>query len=90
MRYPRSPAAQGRPAESLIVFVPDRPGHDRRYATDGRRIEDELGFRPEASLDRGLRQTLAWYLENEPWWRGVRDGSYASRRSEAARGDYLP
>ena len=66
----------GRPTESLITFVRDRPGHDRRYAIDGSKIERELGFRPAESFETGIRKTVAWYLANEPWWRAVMDGSY--------------
>ncbi len=75
-RYPHSPAAKDQPARSLIRFVPDRPGHDRRYAIDSRKIESELGFTPGIALEEGLRGTLQWFLDNERWWRSVMDGSY--------------
>jgi dTDP-glucose 4,6-dehydratase len=75
-RFPRCPAAQGQETARLISFVPDRPGHDRRYATDDSKIERELGFSPQESFDSGIRKTLSWYLANEPWWRAVMDGSY--------------
>jgi len=75
-RFPNAPAAAGRPSESLIAFVKDRPGHDRRYAIDSRKIERELGFEPAESLESGLRRTLGWYLRHEAWWRAVMDGSY--------------
>lgn len=75
-RFPRCPAASGGSTESLISFVADRPGHDRRYALDASRIERELGFRPGVSVENGIAQTLEWYLGNEPWWRAVMDGSY--------------
>jgi dTDP-glucose 4,6-dehydratase len=75
-RFPECPSARGRPAESLITFVPDRPGHDRRYAIDASKIESELGFSPGVTLEDGLAQTFRWYLANEPWWRAVMDGSY--------------
>lgn len=75
-RFPRSPAASGRPSDKLVTFVKDRPGHDRRYAIDATRIERDLGFCPRESFETGIRKTLAWYLANEPWWRGVMDGSY--------------
>ena len=75
-RFPASPAAQAQATESLIKFVPDRPGHDRRYAMDGAKIARELGFRPGESFDTGLGRTLRWYLDEEPWWRAVMDGSY--------------
>jgi dTDP-glucose 4,6-dehydratase len=75
-RFPRSPAAGGRPSETRVTFVKDRPGHDRRYAIDATRIERDLGFCPRESFETGIRKTLAWYIANEPWWRGVMDGSY--------------
>ncbi len=75
-RFPRSPAAAGRPTESLVTFVQDRPGHDRRYAIDAGRIERELGFVPAESFETGIRRTIEWFLANERWWRGVMDGSY--------------
>ena len=75
-RFPDAPASNGKVATSLIEFVRDRPGHDRRYAIDARKIKEELGFEPALSIDDGLRSTVAWYLENEDWWRQVMDGSY--------------
>ena len=75
-RFPRCPAASGGSTASLVTFVRDRPGHDRRYAIDARKIERELGFRPTETLETGLRKTLDWYLTHESWWRGVMDGSY--------------
>ena len=75
-RFPACPAAGGRESASLIGFVPDRPGHDRRYAVDSGKIEAELGFVPAESFASGLTKTVAWYLEHEAWWRAVMDGSY--------------
>jgi dTDP-glucose 4,6-dehydratase len=75
-RHPQCAAARGECTAALIRFVPDRPGHDRRYAIDSRKIERELGYRAAVSLEAGLRETFRWYLGNEPWWRGVMDGSY--------------
>jgi dTDP-glucose 4,6-dehydratase len=75
-RFPKCPSAEGHPADSLITFVADRPGHDRRYAIDAEKIERELGFSPGVTLDDGLAQTFQWYVANEPWWRAVMDGSY--------------
>jgi dTDP-glucose 4,6-dehydratase len=66
----------GTSRRSLITFVKDRPGHDRRYAVDARKIERELGWKPRETLESGLRKTVRWYLENEEWVRGVMDGSY--------------
>jgi len=65
----------GKP-ESLIRFVKDRPGHDRRYAMNPARIEEELGWRPQVSFEEGLAATIRWYRDHADWWRRVKDGSY--------------
>ena len=65
---------------SLIAFVADRPGHDRRYAVDPSRIERELGWRAVESFESGIAKTVDWYLGNEWWWRPIRDGGYAGAR----------
>lgn len=65
----------GKP-DSLIRFVTDRPGHDRRYALDSSKIRNELGWQPLISLDAGLRRTVQWYRENADWVAAVRDGAY--------------
>jgi dTDP-glucose 4,6-dehydratase len=65
----------GKP-ESLIRFVADRPGHDRRYAIDDRKIERELGWTRQRSFVEGLQATIAWYRANEAWWRAVKSGEY--------------
>jgi len=70
-------AAMGKP-ESLLKFVPDRPGHDRRYAIDDAKIRGELGVVPRVPFEEGIRATVRWYLENEPWWRAVQSGEYRS------------
>lgn len=75
-RFPNSPPANRSSAATLITFVKDRPGHDRRYAIDAGRIERELGFVPQESFEAGIRKTLTWYLTNEAWWRAVMNGSY--------------
>ncbi|MEO9651803.1 MAG: dTDP-glucose 4,6-dehydratase [Roseobacter sp.] len=56
-----------------ITFVTDRPGHDARYAIDPARIRDELGWRPSVNVEEGLRRTVAWYLDNEEWWRALQN-----------------
>jgi len=66
-RFPNAPASLGRPARSLITFVADRPGEGRCDAIDGWKIERELGFTPQTSPAKGLRWTVAWYLDHEPW-----------------------
>jgi dTDP-glucose 4,6-dehydratase len=60
----------------LITFVKDRPGHDRRYAIDARKIERELGWKPKATFDIGIRKTVHWYLENAQWVQNVTSGTY--------------
>ena len=75
-RFPEAPPARGQSSASLIRFVQDRPGHDRRYAIDCRKAARELGYKAEVTLEQGLRETFRWYLENEWWWRSVMDGSY--------------
>lgn len=66
----------GKPRRSLISFVKDRPGHDRRYAIDAGKIARELGWQPAINFADGIRQTIDWYLENRPWMAAVLDGSY--------------
>jgi dTDP-glucose 4,6-dehydratase len=66
----------GESRRGLITFVKDRPGHDRRYAMDARKIERELGWRPKETFESGIRKTIRWYLENEEWVKDVTSGSY--------------
>jgi dTDP-glucose 4,6-dehydratase len=66
--YPLCPPCSGKPVADLIRFVADRPGHDRRYAIDSTRIERELGFAAQVTLDSGLADTFAWYVGNAAWW----------------------
>lgn len=74
----RSPSQN--PRRDLIVHVEDRPGHDRRYAIDPSKIESELGWRAEMSFATGIADTVQWYLDNECWWRPLRDGVYSGTR----------
>jgi dTDP-glucose 4,6-dehydratase len=67
-----SPSAGIGPRRALIRHVPDRPGHDRRYAIDASRLETELGWRAEESFESGLRKTVEWYLANRDWWAPLR------------------
>jgi dTDP-glucose 4,6-dehydratase len=75
-RFPDCPASRGDRCDSLITFVKDRPGHDRRYAIDATRIENELGFRPVETFETGLAKTVDWYLANGEWCARIADGSY--------------
>ncbi|MDH7797011.1 MULTISPECIES: dTDP-glucose 4,6-dehydratase [unclassified Beijerinckia] len=68
------------PAEHLIRFVTDRPGHDRRYAIDCSKIEAELGWTPQESFESGLTKTVCWYLDNQEWWQPIRSGVYRGER----------
>lgn len=70
------PLANGKKRQSLIRFVKDRSGHDRRYAVDTRKIVTELGWKPSLGFDEGIRLTIDWYLENSVWVDNVLDGSY--------------
>ncbi|CAI07383.1 dTDP-glucose 4,6-dehydratase [Aromatoleum aromaticum] len=69
------PDAAG-PHARLITYVADRPGHDRRYAIDARKIEHELGWRPVETFESGIRKTIAWYLEHQDWVAHVQSGAY--------------
>jgi len=68
-RFPDCPASRGESCAALITFVPDRQGHDWRYAIDPSKCRRELGFEPVETFHSGMRKTLDWYLENEAWWR---------------------
>lgn len=67
--------AQGE-SEKLIVYVKDRPGHDRRYAIDATKISEELGWKPSVTFEQGLQQTIDWYFDNQDWLKHVTSGSY--------------
>jgi dTDP-glucose 4,6-dehydratase len=76
----RKPLADGRSRESLITYVKDRPGHDRRYAIDASKLQRELGWQPSQTFETGIEQTVNWYLSNQPWVQRVLDGSYRMER----------
>jgi dTDP-glucose 4,6-dehydratase len=73
-------APSDRPRRTQIRFVTDRPGHDRRYAIDPGKTEAEIGWRARESVETGLDKTVRWYLDNEAWWRPLRDRRYAGER----------
>ena len=74
------PRDDQRSYRDLICFVDDRPGHDRRYAMNTSKIESHLGWKPQETFETGLAQTIVWYLNNEWWWRPIREGTYAGAR----------
>ncbi|HEY4560491.1 MAG TPA: dTDP-glucose 4,6-dehydratase [Lysobacter sp.] len=76
----RRPLSDGRARESLITFVADRPGHDRRYAIDASKLKDELGWAPTVTFEQGIERTVDWYLDNQAWVNRVLDGSYRLER----------
>ena len=70
------PAADSKPYASLITYVKDRPGHDRRYAIDARKIERELGWKPMETFETGIRKTVRWYLDHQDWVENIISGEY--------------
>ena len=80
-----SPRAGGGSRRELIEFVPDRPGHDLRYAIDASKIARELGWRPKETFATGLRKTVRWYLDNQAWWQEVQQRSYDGSRLGLSR-----
>jgi dTDP-glucose 4,6-dehydratase len=70
------------PRDRLITYVKDRPGHDRRYAVDSRKLETELGWSPRESFASGIRRTVDWYLENAKWVAAIQDGSYRNETGD--------
>ena len=73
------------PRETLITFVKDRPGHDKRYAIDPAKIGRELGWRPQETFETGLAKTVRWYLDNRSWWERIRSGVYRGERLGSSR-----
>ncbi|OYU45621.1 MAG: dTDP-glucose 4,6-dehydratase [Burkholderiales bacterium PBB4] len=70
------PRSDGKPYKEQITYVTDRPGHDRRYAIDARKIESQLGWKPAETFETGIRKTVQWYLDNPDWVANVQSGSY--------------
>jgi len=76
----RRPRSDGKSYREQITFVTDRPGHDFRYAIDAGKLASELGWAPSLTFESGIGATVQWYLDNEPWWSAVQDGSYSGER----------
>lgn len=76
----KAPLAGGGKRRDLIRFVPDRPGHDRRYAIDPSKAEQELGWRATEDFESGIERTVDWFLANDWWWRPIREQRYAGER----------
>ena len=76
----RQPRKNGNSYADLISFVPDRPGHDFRYAIDSARIQDELGWRPQETFLSGLEKTVQWYLDHQDWVTAVLGSQYHGQR----------
>lgn len=74
------PDSKFRPHKNLIKYVTDRPGHDRRYAIDASKIQNQLGWNPQESFETGLRKTVKWYLDNKDWVDRVMSGAYRGER----------
>lgn len=76
----QQPKKQIKSYRDLICFVTDRPGHDKRYAIDATKLETELGWKAQENFETGIRRTIQWYLDNDWWWRPIREGRYAGER----------
>ena len=73
-----SPRHDGKAYATQITYVTDRPGHDRRYAIDASKLERELGWKPAETFETGIRKTVQWYLDNQPWVHNITSGAYQS------------
>lgn len=76
----KKPRKDGQSYRELITFVADRPGHDHRYAIDASKIRDQLGWEPSHTFESGMDATVEWYLQNDWWWRPIREQKYAGER----------
>jgi dTDP-glucose 4,6-dehydratase len=74
------PRANGKSYSDLIAYVEDRLGHDKRYAIDATKMKSQLGWKPKNDFDSGIKKTVAWYLNNDWWWKPIRSGNYAGER----------
>jgi dTDP-glucose 4,6-dehydratase len=83
------PRDDGKSYAEQITFVPDRPGHDRRYAIDASKISADLGWKPQTPFEQGLRQTVQWTLDNQPWVENILSGKYRMERLGTTKGENL-
>jgi len=74
------PSKSGDSYKELITFVPDRPGHDFRYAIDATKIKKECGWTPKENFESGIRKSIQWYLENQSWWKNIQEKKYRQER----------
>ncbi len=74
------PRKERKSYSELITFVPDRPGHDFRYAIDATKIKEKLGWSPKENFNSGIEKTVIWYLDNEKWWRAIQEKTYRQER----------
>ena len=70
-KYPKCPASKGVSTKTLITYVKDRLGHDRRYAIDATKIMNELNYKPQETFETGIQKTILWYLDNDAWWKKI-------------------
>jgi dTDP-glucose 4,6-dehydratase len=76
VKYSKASKAIESKAQELINYVTDRPGHDRRYAIDATKTNNELAYKPVESFETGIAKTVNWYLNNDTWWQAILDSSY--------------
>jgi dTDP-glucose 4,6-dehydratase len=74
------PIADGSRHDALITFVPDRPGHDHRYAVDASKLKAELDWQPDSNHHGLLKETVQWYLDHQEWWQAILSGQYSLER----------
>ncbi|MEK0352757.1 MAG: GDP-mannose 4,6-dehydratase, partial [Nitrosopumilus sp.] len=75
-----SPSKNGKSYMELITFVPDRPGHDFRYAIDSSKLKNELNWSPKETFDSGIKKTIDWYLTHQEWWLQIKNNTYKQER----------
>jgi len=75
-KFPNAPNCNGKTDKEIITYVKDRRGHDRRYAMDPSKSNNEIGYKPKEIFETGIKKTVDWYLNNEEWWRAVMSGEY--------------